>query len=101
VPPNIWRPKPVDHHIPLDYSNDINNNVFEFEQHGKAFCHQPEPFCIERNDIHIWNQDRDFAEFKKNFVAGADADANADPATLMLPLLPLPCSVRMAFALSI
>jgi hypothetical protein len=50
--------------------------VFEFEQHGKAFCHQPEPFCIERDDIHIWNRGRDFAEFEKN----VGANANADPA---------------------
>jgi hypothetical protein len=68
VPPKTWRPKPVDRYIPLDHSNDIDEQVFEFEQHGKAFCHPPEPFSIERDDIHTWNRDRDFAEFEKNFV---------------------------------
>jgi hypothetical protein len=38
-----WRPKPVDRYVPLNCSNSIDNSVFEFEQHGKAFCHQPEP----------------------------------------------------------
>ena len=34
VPPKIWRPKPIDMSIPMDYSNDINESVFEFEQFG-------------------------------------------------------------------
>jgi hypothetical protein len=76
VPPKIWRPKPIDQYIPLDYSNDIDDNVFEFEQYGKAFCHPAEPFSIGRDaaDIQHWDRDRDFAEFEKNFVIGADAD---------------------------
>jgi hypothetical protein len=55
-------------HSSFDYSNNIdgNGNVFEFEQYGEVFCHPPEPFYIGR--------DRDFAEFEKHFVIGADVD---------------------------
>jgi hypothetical protein len=43
VPPKLWRPKPADHYIPMDYSNDIDESVFLFEQHGRAICHPPRP----------------------------------------------------------
>jgi hypothetical protein len=63
-------------HSSFDYSNNIdgNGNVFEFEQYGEVFCHPPEPFYIGRDNVHLWNRDRDFAEFEKHFVIGADVD---------------------------
>ena len=72
VPPKIWRPKPVDRYLPLDYANDIDDSVFEFEQYGKAICHPPEPFINVRTDIHVWERERDLPEFNKNFVIGLD-----------------------------
>lgn len=50
VPPKIWRPKPIDRYIPMDYSNDINDSVFEFQQFGNAICHLPRTFykCSNR-----------------------------------------------------
>ena len=72
VPPKIWRPKPLDKYVPIDYSNDIDESVFEFEQFGKAICHPPEPFINVRTDIHVWEKERDSPEFNKNFVIGLD-----------------------------
>jgi hypothetical protein len=72
VPPKIWRPKPIDRYIPMDYSNDIDDSVFEFQQFGNAICHPPEPFVNVRTDIHLWDRDRDLPEFAKNFVIGTD-----------------------------
>jgi hypothetical protein len=74
VPPKLWRPKPADHYIPMDYSNDIDESVFLFEQHGRAICHPPTPFSNIRTDIHQWDHDRDIAEFTKNFVVGPTID---------------------------
>jgi hypothetical protein len=74
VPPKIWRPKPVDRYIPVDYSNDIDESVFEFEQYGKAICHPPEPFTNVRTDIHLWDRERDLPEFTKNFNISPDVD---------------------------
>ena len=70
VPPKLWRPKPADQCIPMDYSDDIDESVFLFEQHGRAICHPPTPFSNPRTDIHLWDHDRDIDEFTKNFVVG-------------------------------
>jgi hypothetical protein len=72
VPPKIWRPKPIDRYIPMDYSNDIDNSVFEFQQFGNAICHPPEPFVNVRTDIHLWDRERDLPEVAKNFGIGTD-----------------------------
>ena len=56
----------------MDYSNDIDESVFEFEQFGKAICHPPEPFINVRPDLHVWERERDLPEFTKNFVIGID-----------------------------
>jgi hypothetical protein len=72
VPPKIWRPKPIDRYIPMDYSNDIDDSVFEFQQFGNAICHPPEPFVNVRTDVHLWDRERDLPEFAKNFVIGTD-----------------------------
>jgi hypothetical protein len=74
VPPKIWRPKPVDRYISMDYSNDIDDSVFEFKQFGQAICHPPEPFLNSRTDIHLWERERDLPEFTKNFVIGDDVE---------------------------
>jgi len=36
VPPKIWRPKPQNKYIPLDYGDDIHDGHFDFEFKGKA-----------------------------------------------------------------
>jgi hypothetical protein len=74
VPPKLWRPKPVDRYIPMDYSNDIDDSVFEFEQFGQAICHPPEPFSNIRTDIHLWDPARDMSELTKNLKIGTAVD---------------------------
>jgi hypothetical protein len=74
VPPKIWRPKPVDRHTPLDHGDDVDGNIFEFEQRGETFCHPAKPFIIQQDDIHLWDCARDFIEFEKNFVIGVDVN---------------------------
>jgi hypothetical protein len=57
----------------MDYSNDIDDSVFEFEQYGKTICHPSAPFVNNRTDIHHWVSERDLPEFTKNFVISTDA----------------------------
>jgi hypothetical protein len=74
VPPKLWRPKPADYYIPLDYSNDLDESVFLFERYGKAVGHVPFAFSNPRTDIHVWDSARDTPEFTKNFVIGPNVD---------------------------
>jgi hypothetical protein len=34
VPPKLWRAKPDDRYILLDYSDDLDDTVFLFEKYG-------------------------------------------------------------------
>ena len=36
VPPKIWRPKPENKYVPLDYSTDIDEGAFNFSHHGNT-----------------------------------------------------------------
>jgi hypothetical protein len=36
VPAKLWRPKPTDKYLPMDYADDVDDNVFVFEQYGKS-----------------------------------------------------------------
>jgi hypothetical protein len=58
----------------MTYSNDIDENIFVFEQYGKAICHPAAPFVHTRTDIHLWDRTRDLPEFDKNFVIAKDVD---------------------------
>ncbi len=58
----------------MDYSNDIDDSIFEFEQFGRAICHPPEPFSNIRTDIHLWDPDRDMPELTKNLKIGTAVD---------------------------
>jgi hypothetical protein len=63
----------------MEYSDDIDESVFLFGWYSKGICHPPVPFSNAHSEIHLWDRDkRDLPEFDKNFVIGADADA--DPA---------------------
>jgi hypothetical protein len=73
VPPKIWRPKPVDRYIPIDYSDDLDESVFLFERYGRALSCPPVPHLNERTDIHLWDSNRDQAEFEKHFIIDPDA----------------------------
>jgi hypothetical protein len=68
----------------MDYSDDIDENIFLFERYGKAICQPPEPFAIERTDIHQWDPVRDQAEFDKNFVIASDANPSVRSAIVAI-----------------
>jgi hypothetical protein len=72
VPPKLWRPKPIDRYVPMDYSDDIDESIFLFERYGKAICRPTKPFSNPRTGIHLWNRARDLAEFTKSFNIGPD-----------------------------
>ena len=36
VPLEVWRPKVQNKYITPDYTNDVDEGVFDFEQYGKA-----------------------------------------------------------------
>jgi hypothetical protein len=67
-------PKPADCYVSLDYSNDLDELVFLFEQYGKAVGHVPFAFSNPRTDIHVWDSARDTPKLTKHFVIGPNVD---------------------------
>ena len=74
VPAKIWRPKPKDRYVQLDYGNEIDADLFLFPTFGQAIKHKPDyEYTLDRDDIHLWDQDRDNAEFTADLHIGASA----------------------------
>jgi hypothetical protein len=86
VPPKVWRPKPTDKYLPMDYSDDIDDGVFIFEQYGKSMRRQRAPFVQTRDpsDIHLWDGLRDKVEFDKGFKIAATVDPSARQAVVSI-----------------
>jgi hypothetical protein len=74
VPSKIWRPKPENKYVPLDYGDDIDDDLLVFTQYGNAVRRTPLALVSARTDIHFWNHDRDSPEFHKHFRLGAAVD---------------------------
>ena len=36
IPTKIWRPKVLNKYIPLEYSNDFDDGIFDYSHYGKA-----------------------------------------------------------------
>ena len=36
IPSKVWRPKVVSKYVPVEYSSDIEDGIFDFKQYGKA-----------------------------------------------------------------
>jgi hypothetical protein len=58
VPSKIWRPKPENKYVPLDYGNDIDDDLLVFTQSGKSVRRLPAAFESARTDVHFWDCNR-------------------------------------------
>jgi hypothetical protein len=74
VPPKIWRPKPKACYIPLDPTSEFDDDLFVFRQFGAALYRPRPPFEIDRDDIRLFDPDRDMEEFLAGFRIGNDVD---------------------------
>ena len=36
LPPKIWRPKPLNKYIPIDYAYDVDDGIFDYSFYGKT-----------------------------------------------------------------
>ena len=67
TPTKIWRPKVVNKYIPLQYSNDIDEGIFDCPEYGDA-VYRPKGTTVEvppRNDLIYFNEDNDMEELMK------------------------------------
>jgi hypothetical protein len=71
VPSKIWRPKPATKYVPLDYGDDIDDDLLVCTQYGRTVRRTPATFSSARTDIHAWDSIRDTPEFTKDFRIGS------------------------------
>ena len=76
LPPKIWKPKPENKYLPMDYSDDIDEGVFEFSHHGKA-VYRPKVKWSDKpkNDRILFDQVEDTVELIKNLNIGDNVKA--------------------------
>jgi hypothetical protein len=74
VPSKIWRPKPANRYVPLDYGDDIDDDLLVFTQYGNSVRRLPAAFESARTDIRFWDAARDSPEFKKHIRIGDHVD---------------------------
>jgi hypothetical protein len=74
VPSKIWQPKPENKYVPINYGDDIGDNLLVFTQFSKSVRRLPAAFKSARTNINFWDSDRDTPEFKKHIRIGANVD---------------------------
>ena len=74
MPSKIWRPKPENRYVPLDYGDDIDDDLLVFTQYGKSVRRTPLVFENTCTDIHKWDATRDTPELRKHLRIGDDVD---------------------------
>ena len=67
VPLEVWRPKVQNKYITPDYTNDVDEGVFDFEQYGKAL-YRPQQTWKEGSDKNLitFNNDKNGKELNKH-----------------------------------
>ena len=71
LPPKIWRPNPENKYIPVNYSNDIDEGVFNFSHHGKTvYCPKEKWSDSDRDDVILFDHDNDIKELMDNLHIG-------------------------------
>ena len=75
IPAKIWRPKPKDRFLHIDYATEYDDSVFIFEKFGRAITHPFTGISIPiRKDIRTWNQTLDNPELLKNLNIGTSVN---------------------------
>ena len=75
VPPKVWRPKVINKYIPVDYADDIDDGIFDFECYGKTFF-RPKGEWSEgtRTDIIAFDPTEHSKELKTHLKVGSKID---------------------------
>ena len=75
VPSKVWRPKVINKYIPVDYSDDIDDGIFDFEYYGKTFF-RPKGEWSEgtRTDIIEFDPAEHSKELKTHLKVGSKID---------------------------
>jgi len=60
--------------VPLDLTNNIDDNLFLFPRYGSALLHPKMPFKVTRTDIYLFDAERNMAEFEASFKISEDID---------------------------
>jgi hypothetical protein len=74
VPSKIWRPKPANRYVPLDYGDDIDEDLLIFTQYSKSIRRIPLAFTSSCTDVHFWDTARNTPEFNKHLRIGTNVD---------------------------
>ena len=84
MPPKVWRPKPQNRYIPLDYGDDVDEGVFELSHFGKTVFH-PKIRWVDkpRDDIISYNDTTDREELMANLNVGANVDSKHKDALIL------------------
>ena len=72
VPPKVWRPKMLNKYKPIEYSDDIDDGVFDFETYGRAVFRPKTRWTPgdSRDDIIEFIAEKHSEELTKNFKVG-------------------------------
>jgi hypothetical protein len=66
TPPKVWRPRPQNNYIPVDYGSEFDDDLFMFPKCGKSLRRiEHLPNVPDRTDIHLWDPEVDQDEFDK------------------------------------
>ena len=73
VPPKIWRPKPENKYIPLDYATDVNEGVFDFAHHGNTIFRPRKRWADKaRDDLIPFDAENDMDDLLENLKIGSN-----------------------------
>ena len=71
IPQKIWRPKPINKYIPINYADDIYKVVFEFAHYSNTIFRPAKRWAdSQRSDIIIFDEAIDRKELEDNLRTG-------------------------------
>jgi len=84
MPPKIWRPKPQNRYIPLDYGDDVDEGVFEFAHFGKTVFRPKIRWADKpRTDIIQYDKLLDEEELMANLHVGNNIEKRHSDAIIL------------------
>ena len=77
LPPKVWRPKPSNKYIPVEYSDDIDDGVFDYSHHGHTVYRPKKQWSKgARNDVIVYDNSVDNKELDKDLVIGNEVSSH-------------------------
>ena len=71
LPPKIWKAKPGNRYVPVDYNNDTDEGLFDFLHHGNTVYCPKEKWSDKLRDGKLsFNPEDGMAELMKNLHIG-------------------------------